>query len=324
MRAIDFGKLPDLEAKYGPGQDIFPLPEPSLTRPATIVKPHREAKRALLASARVANREEVRAAREITEGPLIVFTLLAQMAVGAFWVLRIFSGGASGAGTLPALCGVMAIALITSFLHLGTWRNAWQAIRNLRSSWLSREILFSLLFMGTLLLFAVMPWPGSPPMTTREVIGWVAVLSGMGLVYSMTRVYRLRTVPTWDTWATTISFFATTLLLGVLGCAALIIYSTQPEQIPAQIQWLDIMAIVLLTIQLLLAMGRNNTAGRNPTLFRLRFALLAISLISVAFTLLDGSRLGIGIATAFVLAFAAEVTGRYSFYRSRHKLTDGI
>jgi anaerobic dimethyl sulfoxide reductase subunit C (anchor subunit) len=324
MRAMDFGKLADLEAKYGPGHNIFPLPETNLTHPASIVKPHREAKRALLASARVANREEVRAGREMAERPLIVFTLLAQMAVGAFWVLRVFGDAASGAGTLLALCGVMAIALITSFLHLGTWRNAWLAIRNLQSSWLSREILFSLLFMGPLFLYAVMPWLGSPHTTTREVIGWGTALSGMGLVYSMTRVYRLRTVPTWDTSATTISFFATTLLLGVLGCAALMVYSPRLEQLLTEIQWLDIMAIVLLTMQILLPVGWNSTVGANPTLFRLRIALLAMSLISVAFSLWDGSRLGIGTATAFVLAFAAEVTGRCSFYQSRHKLRDGI
>ncbi|HEX9075729.1 MAG TPA: DmsC/YnfH family molybdoenzyme membrane anchor subunit, partial [Anaerolineae bacterium] len=318
-RAMDFGELADLEAKYGQGQNIFPLPEPDLTRPATVVRPHREAQRASSGSARIANREEIHAAREMAEGPLIVFTLLAQLAVGTFWLLRAFNDAMTGAGIWLALCGVMAIALTSSFFHLGTWRNAWRAISNLRSSWLSREILFSLLFMGTLSLFAVMPWSEGTLSATREVIGWGAALSGMALVYSMTSVYRLRTVPAWNTWATTVSFFVTTLLLGALGCAVLLGFSPNPEQVRVQIQVSSAMASVLITAHILLSRRWNI----NPTLSRLRLFLLAMSLVAVALMLWDGSQLAMGAGAAFILALAAEVAGRYSFYQSRRGLLDG-
>lgn len=41
-RALDFGDLDDLRKKYGEGTTVFPLPDPGETRPALIVKPHRD------------------------------------------------------------------------------------------------------------------------------------------------------------------------------------------------------------------------------------------------------------------------------------------
>lgn len=43
LRALDFGEREVLEARYGPLQRVFPLPETSLTEPALILTPHRDA-----------------------------------------------------------------------------------------------------------------------------------------------------------------------------------------------------------------------------------------------------------------------------------------
>ena len=64
-RALDFGPLDEMEAKYGETSElhrvaeIYPLPDPSLTEPSLIVKPHRNAVNAANQPARVANTEEV-------------------------------------------------------------------------------------------------------------------------------------------------------------------------------------------------------------------------------------------------------------------------
>jgi anaerobic dimethyl sulfoxide reductase subunit B (iron-sulfur subunit) len=43
MRALDFGELRDLEARHGSTRDIYPLPDPAMTRPSLVVTPHRDA-----------------------------------------------------------------------------------------------------------------------------------------------------------------------------------------------------------------------------------------------------------------------------------------
>lgn len=324
MRAMDFGDLIALEPKYGRGHDVYPLPESDLTHPATIVKPHREAKRASTGSARIANREEVHSRGGMTEGPLIGFTLLAQMAVGVSLVLSAFNHSASAAVISLALCIVMGIALALSLFHLGTWANAWRAILNLRSSWLSREILFSLLFMGALIFSTGLLWLGESPMTTPKAVGWGTATLGLALVYSMTRVYRLRTVPTWNTWSTTALFFTTSLILGTLGYDTLIVSNANSGQLQAQIQLVNAIAVVLLTTHILIVRLSNQTASAGFILLRLRLLLLSLSLVAVALVAWDGNRLSTGAVIAFMLAFAAEVIGRYTFYQSRRGWPYGI
>ena len=59
LRSLDFGERSELEARYGVTPAIFPLPEASLTSPALVITPHRDAQRALTEQAVVTNREEV-------------------------------------------------------------------------------------------------------------------------------------------------------------------------------------------------------------------------------------------------------------------------
>ena len=42
-RALDFGDLDELKAKYGEGKSVFPMPDPGLAKPALIIRPHRHA-----------------------------------------------------------------------------------------------------------------------------------------------------------------------------------------------------------------------------------------------------------------------------------------
>ncbi|MGE5265533.1 MAG: dimethyl sulfoxide reductase anchor subunit family protein [Acidobacteriota bacterium] len=260
----------------------------------------------------------------MTEGPLIGFTLLAQMAVGVSLVLSALNFSASAAVILLELCIVMGIALALSFFHLGTWANAWRAIRNLRSSWLSREILFSLLFMGALIFSTGLLGLGESPMTVLKAVGWGTAILGLALVYSMTRVYRLRTVPTWNTWSTTALFFTTTLILGTLGYATLILSNANSGQLQAQIQQVSAIAGMLLTTQILIVRLLNRTASSGFILPRLRLLLLSLSLVAVALVAWDGNRLSTGAVIAFILAFAAEVIGRYTFYQSNRGWPYGI
>ena len=59
MRAIDYGEIGELIRKYGRNSPVYPLPDPALTEPNFLVKPHQHAGRADNDSARVLNREEL-------------------------------------------------------------------------------------------------------------------------------------------------------------------------------------------------------------------------------------------------------------------------
>ncbi len=59
MRALDFGELSELQAKYGTLAHAFPLPGAEITNPSIVVKPHKDMVRATEATARVSNLEEV-------------------------------------------------------------------------------------------------------------------------------------------------------------------------------------------------------------------------------------------------------------------------
>jgi len=215
------------------------------------------------------------------EPTLVAFTLLTQLAVGVFWALAgvwwVVGAAADRwvAGPLLAGLPLAAAALAVSFLHLGTPRNAWRALGNLRSSWLSREVLFAVLFAGGWLLL-VLPgrWrhaAAAPPSPPALVALSVAVfLVGAGLVYSMARVYRLRTVPAWNTPLTTTTFFITAVSLGALGAAVL---AAPPGSRTAETAWA---APALRALMLLGAAGLAVELGLEPLWRRRRRAAEAL------------------------------------------------
>lgn len=154
---------------------------------------------------------------------LVLFTLLVQSAVGSVWCMQaafFWSGGQIGLlhfkyQILTALCLVLA-GLTGAMVHLGKPGDSLHAVKNFKSSWLSREILSVNVFTGFLAVMAVLAHirPGA-------LNGWVLLagsLAGGMALYAMIRVYRLRTVPSWNHAGTPLNFLGSALLLGGLLC----------------------------------------------------------------------------------------------------------
>lgn len=165
------------------------------------------------------------------EHPLIIFTLVTQLAVGIFVPISLLPApgdwqGVSIAGPhnpLPALLAVTPLALLgmlASLLHLSTPLHAWRALSNLRTSWLSREIIFVSLFTGLSGLFTILECFNWGPTILRSALACSTTLTGLALIYNMARVYMLRSITPWRNWLTPASFYATTFLLGILALAA--------------------------------------------------------------------------------------------------------
>lgn len=58
-RALDYGDLPEMRKKYGEVNRVFPLADPSLSRPSLVIVPHRHAAAVEGRGPEVANWEEV-------------------------------------------------------------------------------------------------------------------------------------------------------------------------------------------------------------------------------------------------------------------------
>lgn len=282
------------------------------------------------------------------ERSLAVFTILSQMSVGAFWVLGALHAWATrqtGMAVADALTDkallavgpVMALGILASFFHLGTPLKAWRAFANLRSSWLSRETLFAVLFAGASGLFAGVRWFKAGTPVVHTAMACAAALLGLGLIYSMANAYRVRTIPAWDTRLTPISFFTTALLLGGLAAGvALVVNSDVPPDLSRlALEWIALGAVVLLGVRLALillwiarlATGQGaalSAAARitqeHRSILRLRLALAVMGVAVAGVTLSpwgEGARAGIAILLTFGLVLASEVLGRLLFYEAR-------
>jgi len=126
--------------------------------------------------------------------PLIVLTLLTQLAVGA-----------SLAGVRPLAALLAVAALNASLLHLGRPVRAWKAMRNLRRSWLSREVA----------LFGGYATAATVAVAVPAVAPLAPVIGAAG-VFASARLYIVPGRPAWNSPLTVAQFGLTGLLAGAL------------------------------------------------------------------------------------------------------------
>lgn len=272
------------------------------------------------------------------EWSLIIFTLLTQIAVGAFIAGGIMerrmkalnqeSEGTSSKRTLPAVIILTVAALIISFLHLGSPGNALHALNNIGSSWLSREILFVSLFTGGVIVFFLLTLWTTGSATFRKIVAYVTAIAGLLAVFSMAKVYMLDTVPVWNTLFTPLQFFFTTFLLGGL---VVLVYNKNFEESTVRLPMKVLLVLVLASIVVWVAntylvSGAGIAAGtslevllaQNGWLFYGRLVLMALAVVLMIYPIIKRSikkHPGLIIAS-FALLLIAEVIGRYLFYAS--------
>lgn len=285
------------------------------------------------------------------DAPLVLFTLLAQNAVGLFvtaGLLQVLAsrlvspqaaawlaGGVQDQVRLVSLV-LAGASMLASLFHLGSPYNAYRALANLRTSWLSREILCMLGFFAALGVAHVSYRKGLGPAALRSALDWAAGLWGLALVYSMARVYRLHTVPGWNRSTTPGQFFASTFLLGGLLAGGLLVAGLGQGQDwgPGLVRALLAAILVFLAVSLGLAWVsfpfrpaavygvRSPVAARDLAGVRLGLALWGWLLL--AGLLLDAAGLAGRELIPLLLAgfggglvLAAEVVGRFLFYAAR-------
>ncbi|MFP4469033.1 MAG: dimethyl sulfoxide reductase anchor subunit family protein [Bacteroidales bacterium] len=279
---------------------------------------------------------------------LIFFTLLAQVSVGLMLFLTLmyllqqqafYDLPAGFSLKSPFLVALVAIAMATviSFTHVYTPQHSVFALNNLSSSWLSREILGIALFGTGVLLVFFLRWSGNDSGIFLPVILVYTSIAGILLLYFMSRIYMISTIPAWDTWYTVWSFFMAALLTG--GFVLILFTSAGFNRFHG---YLLIVLAGMLLLQVLAAylhqrqlIGMEHTGIGKPdfaegmfhTVYLVRLFILFIAFIFTAYLAI---RVHSGIADAgatmrflsFILALVVfeEVAGRFLFYDSYFRI----
>ncbi len=299
------------------------------------------------------------------EWALIIFTILMQLVVGSFLVLRVVHLWVARKSEKEAnlltdlatytLVPLVGLALIASLFHLGNPINAPRAITNLGTSWLSREILFSVIFGLLVVFFALLQWRKIGSATVRSILGWITALLGLLVVYSMSRIYMLPTQPSWNTLATPISFFTTTLLMGTLTAGTFFIASrvirlrknpgaeeAESESSRNILQFLAVTSIILLGVELVVLpiyigyLAITGSAGIGSVklmidsyswafVIRVILAIIGVGILGV-FIYENTAHTGREKTYAYLayssfgFILVAEILGRFLFYVSRFRI----
>jgi len=151
---------------------------------------------------------------------LVIFTWLTQASIGLI-ILRAVYIRMAAAKNIPgkdkqvllSAFILLVAGLLFSFAHLSYPRHAYNAVNNLGSSWMSREILAETVFLSILLLwyfiarFRIIKIPTIIP----ELI---AVITGIALLFFMIKTYMLPSIPELNHPGLPVSFIITPFLAG--------------------------------------------------------------------------------------------------------------
>ncbi len=274
--------------------------------------------------------------------PLIAVTVLTQISLGALigtvalHALAVRRPGvathqALGGGAAAAAAG--AVALAVSVLHLGRPAVAWKAMRNIRRSWLSREVaLFGAFSVATFV------YAGTSLLAERAdgpalVLGAAATVLGAAGVYASGRLYQVPARPVWNSPRTVVSFFATALSTGPLVAVlaarpgtdgARLLFGIAGVGAVAQLGAIQhLVASIAARKEREFALTARLLFRRLRLLFALRVAagLASAAMSVVAVTTVRGAAAGPAALVVLAVAAVGELIGRYLFFVSVTPMT---
>ena len=278
------------------------------------------------------------------ELPLVFMTVLTQVSLIGFIAL-LLGDIAAKFTKLPEPSFIMAfvvfalsaIGLPLSALHLGRPILAMTAMKNLKTSWLSREALFLGLFTGGMTLTTLLYYLGIDGFV-RIFVEIITAALGIYGIYAQSMIYRVPAKPTWNRVTTTYRFFATGYIAASL-LASIALFEQQPNV--ANI--LLAIAILLGSVQLFLFIesqrfyekqsdfayqierAKSLLENEFKRLYHFRkvsLPLAALLLPLFGLIAINAGSIGFGflfIATAIILGFASELVGRVLFYATAIK-----
>ena len=281
---------------------------------------------------------------------LVIFTVLSQAAVGAFFVLLALGRQpdrdepgpslAGRIGPLGAIFGVFAASLLVAPFHLSAPLQAPLALVNVGASWLSREILFGMLFAIGLVPLAVAEWQAVRISAWHRVVMGLTAAAGVSFLYCQIMIYMLPAQPAWNSAATPAAFTATTVRLGLLGVAAALV--ARSDRAVKTFRWLALAGLLMLGTETLVvgvqlaSLAGDVSAAAAASATRLtddygsvwasRLVLLFVAAAGLGGALAssqtaDRSRLVARLTYAALgLVLVSELCGRFLFYATRVRI----
>ena len=272
------------------------------------------------------------------EMPLVFMTVLTQISLGAFFALLLGDGASLFGFSTPTwvmallVLAPAAIGLPLSALHLGRPYKAMMAMKNIKSSWLSREALalglFTMMMSITVGLYFL------------EVASWLRVIFevltlGVGIygIYAQGMIYRIVARPSWNRTTTNFKFFGVAYVGLILMSFATLLLGLSDAVMP-----LLILAIVVGVAQAFFTYEDYRTLKNPQTdayqlsrtlrlyqeffpkvhLFRIVTLVLGLAFFPILAALFIGSSMTTLSATflflALVVTLLSELSDRFLFY----------
>lgn len=296
----------------------------------------------------------------VREWALPVYTILMQLAVGAFivlWLIRHLAGPKFSAREIDRIISnpilviafTAAVAMGGAHFHLSKPFHSFLAVLNFETSWLSREIVFTILFFLTTMSVVYLTYFQTHRRRLITGLGWLAILFGITLIYCMARIYLIPTQAAWNSTSVIVSFYVTSLMLGGMTIASLLMLDLKfseikkADDVELRIQvirhscggltalnvLLVVASLVIIYIQIqLLARGDliartslNLLFGLYLPLFLLRLAVLIYASGSLVFAVArmykrhsvpQSLMMPVYLSTLMILV--GEIIGRFLFY----------
>lgn len=271
-----------------------------------------------------------------SELPLVFMTVMTQMSLGGFAALVL--------GDMLSLFGYFrptfvlallvllpaAMGLPLSALHLGRPLGAMRAMKNIRTSWLSREALALGIFTAFMTVNVALYYIAVP---SSVRIAFELLTLGIGIygIYAQSMIYRIPARPAWDTAGTNKKFFGTAYT-GLLLVAAYLAVIGEYESMVPLLSTAMIAAIIhgfftlesfghlqsatTPELQKTLRLYQEYFASQHTTRKRTFFAgAILLPLLSTLFIAPQLHLVGwIILITAFLLSFFSELLDRFLFY----------
>lgn len=160
---------------------------------------------------------------------VIFFTVGSGAGLGLFALLvlaDLLQPGGGLSSKLLLMPGVLAVFLVgggftSSLFHLANPKNSWRAVMRFRTSWLSREGVFGLLFFPFATAYLGLVWLAPESwLPLRYIFGVAALLLSWAAIFSTGMIYAcLKTIRQWNTPLTPASY----LVLGHFSGALLLL-----------------------------------------------------------------------------------------------------
>lgn len=160
----------------------------------------------------------------MNEWSLLIFTYMMNAAAGLCVVSGVFAVHLSRRLTADSfkrfmmltifiICGIAGVGSAASITHLGVPLNAPNAINNVFSAWLSREVVVTAAFVGALgVSFLRLRKTGK----FSFLLYGGAMVIGLADIFCMASIYRYTSILTWNDINTYLMFYGTTLTLGAV------------------------------------------------------------------------------------------------------------